>query len=515
MFKMKKLIFFPLFLFSCVISHGQIFHTTDISLNVMSYPTMPLEHQKYNLKIEGLGAVSEYGVTYEGIEKIFSKTVKMIYTKENNYDYTLKIIFGTPSLKNDGIQSTTGSVVRFYGAATCNIPVYTSLVNKDGLEITEKHLASEPIKIRGEECFTQADASKNWNGYLKNSNKVLSDNMNEAIKSALWDFQSKHDVFSYPKKVDFIWAKANKRFNEEGWEKNVETLKNIQLQMLPGQSLMDYKDTIIKIINFYEDQYNWTVKNKGKGLIKSSAASNGSYLCMLLPDFERMEKFQELLAEWKILNYISRDQDEYAKVYTEKYNTYMTGHTVDAECIALLKLKHLKDSLATKPSNVKIYFKDNRIIETQAFVNIYRPGTIVNNGNIIDLSFGQILELVENNTTNVYKRLLSSDLNKVEAGDEVFYPVKYSGNNKPLFAYLLFESPKIRVMQFKSDLLLQKTGDEEAENFNSIFFGTLNKKLAKYFVDCPELAQKLSSKEIKIEKLEDIINVAKKYSDLK
>lgn len=512
---MKKLVFFSMLLFACILSYGQLFQTTNVTLNVMSYPTMPLEHQNFNLKIEGLGAVSEYGVTYEGIEKLFSQTVKMVYTKENNYDYTLKISFETPSFKNDGIQQNSfGGQVSFYGVATCNIPVYTTLINKDGFEITEKHLVCAPFKITGEKCSTQPDASKKWNDYIKNSNKVLADNINEALKTALWDFQSKHDVFSYPKKIEFHWARATKKFKEERWAKNVETLKNIQLQMIPGQSLVDFKDTIVEMIKFYEDQYNWAVKNKGKSLIKSGAAINASYLCMLLPDFERMEKCQELLAEWKILNYISRDQDSYAKEYNERYNKYMKG-PVDAECIELSKLNHLKDSLATKPSNVKIYLTNNTIVETQAFINVYRPGTVINNGNIIDLSFGQILELCENNTTKVYKRLISKDVVKVVAGDELYYPVMFGGNNNPRFSFLLFESPKIRILQFKSDLLLQKTGDENAEIFNPSLFGSLNKKLSKYFADCPEIVQELSKKEVKIESQKDVINIAKKYSELK
>jgi hypothetical protein len=514
---MKKLFIITMFLFAYVLSNGQAVRSYDISFNVMSYPTMLLEHQNYNLKIEGLGAVEEYGVTYESIEKLFSKTQKMVYTNGDNYDYTLKIIFGTPSFKNEGVkQNSFGGTTSYYGQAICDIPVYTSLVNKEGLEITEKHLVFNPVTIKGESSGSQVDASKSWNEYLKNNRaKDLTDNVKAAVNAALWDFQSKHDLFTYPKKLEFTTIKVNKRFAEEGWEKNMEELKNIALQMIPGQTLNDYKDSIIPMIKFYDDQYNLFQKNREKGLMVWGALENITNLYLLLADFDKLPKYHELCREFKLMGFFIREQERYAKEYTERYEKFKTGHTVDVECIAMSREKHLKDSLATKPSNVKIYFKNNTIFEGPAFVNIYRPTTVIDNGNIIDLSFGQVLEICEMNTTKVVKRLIAKDITKVEAGDEVFYPVIFGSSDNPRFTYLVFESPKIRVMVFKTDIILLKTGDENAEDFAPPLFGNLNKKMAKYFADCPELVQKINNKEFTIVTPKDIIEVAKKYSELK
>jgi hypothetical protein len=514
---MKKLFIITMFLFACMFSNGQAVRSSEVSVNVMSYPTLLLEHQNYNLKIEGLGAVEEYGVAFENIEKLFRKTQKMVYTSEDNFDYTLKIFFETPSIKNEGIKKEESfGRISFTINASCIVPVSTSLVNKDGAEIIERHFVYQSGKINTDSYATEAEANKGWSDFMKNNrNKEITNQVNQAIGAALFDFQTKHDLYTYAKKFDFYRIKIGKKFPEEGWEKNAQKLDDIILKMIPGQTLNDYRDSIIPMIKFYDDQYELFVLNDEKGLMKSSALINGSNLCLLLTDFDKLPKYHELLKEWRLLNYFGRDQNKYVEEYTKRYENYKIGHTIDAEMIELAKKRHIVDSIATKPSNVKVYLKNNNIFEGQAYVNVYRPNTVVNNGNIIDLSFGQVLEFVGIGTEKVIGRFIASEVKKVVAGEEIYYPAIFGSNDNPRFTYLIFESPKIRVTAFKSAILFQKSGDVNAEDFTPTLFGNMYKKLSKYFVDSPEFSQKISDKEFKIETRNDVIEIAKKYSELK
>jgi hypothetical protein len=109
---------------------------------------------------------------------------------------------------------------------------------------------------------------------------------------------------------------------------------------------------------------------------------------------------------------------------------------------------------------------------------------------------------------------MADDVSKVVAGDEIFYPVKTDDGKHAKFAYLIYESPKIRVLAFQSSVILLKANAEIGESFSLPMFG-VRKRLAEFFADDAELSQKIKKKEIETDSRNDLLKLAKLYSEEK
>ncbi|MFO7864632.1 MAG: hypothetical protein R6U85_11565 [Salinivirgaceae bacterium] len=210
-------------------------------------------------------------------------------------------------------------------------------------------------------------------------------------------------------------------------------------------------------------------------------------------------------------------------IIKKRREIYLAGNTIDAERIEIAKIKEAKrietekkiafwDSINTKPSAINVYYNNNSIWEGYGYINKFRP-TYENTSNIVEIGFGRYVQMTAINSTQNIGNVSADDVKKIVASDEVLYPTLFGNNDNLRFTYLVYECPKIRVLYFKNDILMQKTGDEKAETFAPTLFGSLHKKLAEYFANCPDLAEKLTNKEIKIETRNDLIAIAKMYSE--
>ncbi|NLU38982.1 MAG: hypothetical protein GXX78_08845 [Bacteroidales bacterium] len=517
---MKKITIFLLFLAVSVLSFGQLVRNQRPEINVNSYPYLPLEHKIFNIKVDGLGFTEASGYTFEDIEKHFAKTQTMKYARDVDADYSLHIVFESPFIKNEGVKPDAQTMTAsFSGRGTCNIPIILSLINRDGYAITEPYYAFKSENISGKSFGTEAEASKYWTEYIKKErDNIVKLVMNKATEVAAQNFQSKHDFYTYKRETNFWYYKPGKKFDET-WENNANRISEIATEMKPGQTLKDYRDEMLKMIDYYDKQYD-LLKNKNH---KYCALSNITELYFLLEEFDKLPPYHEKLATVSVggKNTLNHQQKELEEI-KKRYQIYSSGKTIDAERIEIAKMKEAKriekeqkqnvlDSLLTKPSELKVYLNNNSIFEGHGYINRYRP-TYENTSNIVELNFGRYVQMTAINSTLNIGNVSADDAKKIVAGEEVLYPILFGNSDNLRFTYLLYECPKIRVLYFKNDILLKKASDEKAEAFAPTLFGSLHKKLAEYFSDCPELAKKLSDKEIKIETRNDIIEIAKMYS---
>lgn len=520
---MKKITTILLLLMVSLLSFGQLARNPRPDINVISYPFVLLENDTYRVDARGLGVIEAYGFTFEDIEKRFSQTQSMKYTRETDADYTLHISFESPSVKNEGIKKETkaGGAVSFHGVGLCYVPVIMKLTNRDGWDIIEDFYVFRSERLKGGSFATEAEAKSKWAAYLKNSReKIVKSTVFDAINATVEDFQSKHDYHIYKRTTDLYYYKVGRKIKDEGWEKNVKRIEQISIDMAPDQTLIDYKEEVIPMIEFFEKQYD-IVKKKNH---KSTTLINAVELCILIEEFNRLPKYFEMLSElgWAGRSIKERKEKQVEKI-KKRREIYLTGNTIDAERIEIAKMKEAKrieeeekqyllDSLRTKPSALKVYLNNNNVWEGQGYINQYRP-TYENTSNIVEIGFGRYVKMTAINSTQNIGNVSADDVKKIVAGDEVLYPALFGNNNNLRFTYLVYECPKIRVLYFKNDILMQKTGDEKAEVFAPTLFGSMHKRLAEYFTDCPELVEKLNKREMEIETRNDLIAIAKMYSE--
>jgi hypothetical protein len=345
--------------------------------------------------------------------------------------------------------------------------------------------------------------------------------MIKATEVAVEDFQSKHDLYTYKRETNFWYYKASKKFDET-WENNANRMKEIAAEMQPGQTLKNYREEILQMIEYYDKQY-YLLKNKNH---MYCALSNITELYILLEDFDKLPPYHEMLSTVGMggKNTLDLQKKELENI-KNRFQIYSSGKTIDAERIELAKMieakrieeekkQYLLDSLRTKPSDLKVYFKNHSIWEGQGYINKYRP-TYENTSNIVEIGFGRHVQLTAINSTLNIGNVSADEVEKIVVGEEILYPTLFGNNDNVRFAYLIYESPQIRVLYFKTDILMQKTGDEKAEVFAPTLFGSMHKRLAEYFADCPELVKKLENEEVKIENRNDLIAIAKMYSEFK
>lgn len=519
---MKKITTILLLLMISVFSFAQIVRNPRPGINVISYPYVLLEHNTYRVDARGLGVIEAYDYSFEDIEKRFSQTQSMKYTRETDADYTLHISFEGPSVKNEGVEKkTNANGTFFFGVGLCNAPVTMKLTNCDGWDIIEEFYVFQSTPLKGSSFSTEAEAKKHWKEYLKNEReKIVKSTVLDAINTAFEDFQSKHDYYIHKKTTDLYYYNPGRKFKNEDWEKNVKHIEQISIDMSPDQTLIDYKEEVIPIIDFFGKQYD-IVKKKGH---KRSALTNAVELSILIEEFDRLPPYFEKLSElgWTGKSIIDRKEKRVEKI-KERREIYLAGNTIDAERIEIAKIKEAKrietekkiafwDSINTKPSAINVYYNNNSIWEGYGYINKFRP-TYENTSNIVEIGFGRYVQMTAINSTQNIGNVSADDVKKIVAGDEVLYPALFGNNNNLRFTYLVYECPKIRVLYFKNDILMQKTGDEMAEVFAFTLFGSMHKRLAEYFVDCPELAEKLNKEEVKIENRNDLIAIAKMYSE--
>lgn len=520
---MKKITTILLLLMVSLLSFGQLVRNPRPNIYVYSYPYLPLEYNTFNIKIEGLGFTEVLGYTFEDIEKHFTKTQSIKYTRDVDADYSLHIVFESPSVKNNGVkldpQTTTAS---YSGRGTCITPIILSLKNKDGYDITEPYYAFKSEPIYGKSFGTEAEAKKYWTDYLqKERDNIVKRVMIKATEVAVEDFQSKHDLYTYKRETNFWYYKASKKFDET-WENNANRMKEIAAEMQPGQTLKNYREEILQMIEYYDKQY-YLLKNKNH---MYCALSNITELYILLEDFDKLPPYHEMLSTVGMggKNTLDLQKKELENI-KNRFQIYSSGKTIDAERIELAKMieakrieeekkQYLLDSLRTKPSDLKVYFKNHSIWEGQGYINKYRP-TYENTSNIVEIGFGRHVQLTAINSTLNIGNVSADEVEKIVVGEEILYPTLFGNNDNVRFAYLIYESPQIRVLYFKTDILMQKTGDEKAEVFAPTLFGSMHKRLAEYFADCPELVKKLENEEVKIENRNDLIAIAKMYSEFK
>ncbi|MDA3817284.1 MAG: hypothetical protein PF486_07900 [Prolixibacteraceae bacterium] len=519
---MKKISTFLLLLTVSLLSFGKLARNPRPDINVISYPYVLLEHDTYRVDARGLGVIEAYDYTFEDIEKRFSQTQSMKYTRNIDADYTLHISFEGPSVKNEGVKTKKDiGGQSFFCVGSCNVPVSMKLTNRDGWEIIEEFYVFRSDPLKGSSFSTKSKAKKHWTAYLKKEReKIVKNTVLKAINATIEDFQSKHDYHIYKRTTNLYYYKTSRKIKDEGWEKNVKRIEQISIDMTPNQTLIDYKEEIIPIIDFFEKQYD-IVKKK---IHKRTAITNAAELSILIEEFDRLPKYFEILSNlgWAGKSIKERKQKQ-VDIIKERRNIYLAGNTIDAERIEIAKMKeakrieeekkqHLLDSLRTKPSELKVYLKNNKIWEGQGYINKYRP-TYENTSNIVEIGFGRYVQMTAINSSKNIGNVSADDVKKIVADKEVLYPTRFGNNDNLRFTYLVYECPKIRVLYFKNDILMQKTGDEKAEIFAPTLFDSLHNKLAEYFANCPDLAGKLTNKEIKIETRNDLIAIAKMYSE--
>ncbi|MDA3879024.1 MAG: hypothetical protein PF436_01430 [Prolixibacteraceae bacterium] len=519
---MKKISTILLLLTVSVLSFSQMVRNPKSYINTISYPYVLLEHNVYKINVQGLGVIEAHGYTFDDIEKRFSQTQSMKYTSETDTDYTVHISFENPAVKNEGIKrdSRAGGSAYFFGVGFCSVPVKMKITNRDGWEIIKEFYVFKSASLKGDSFSTEAEAKKHWATYLKNDrDKIVKSTVLKAINATINDFQSKHDYHVDKTTTTFYYYSPGRKFKEEGWEKNIKHIQQLCNDMSPTQTLIDYRDEIIPMITFFEEQHD-LVKKKNH---KIYALSNAAELSILIDEFDKLPKYLEMLSN---LGWGGRTMkgniEKRVEIINNRREIYLAKNTIDAERIELAKMKEAKrieeeqkqyllDSLNSKPSEIKVYYNNNKIWEGHGYINKFRP-TYEKTDNIVEIGFGRHIRMTAVNSTQFIGNVSADEVKKIVAGEEILYPALFEGNKNLRFTYLIYECPKIRVLYFKNDILMQKTGDEVAEVFAPTLFGSMHNKLAEYFADCPELAQKLSNKEIDIDNRSDLIAIAKMYS---
>ena len=503
--------------------------TSFHSVNTVSYPYMPLAGETYRINAHGLNHIEQYGLTIEFIDSLFKKTEKLKLVDAIETDYLVEIWFQAASIANVKLVSNTStSFVSHQMEADLKMPISLQITNKDGYLIVPKYNCFESLKIYGKKCNTEPEARAAWNIDMeKNRSATIKSNLIKALKQAVPQFQYNHDVFTEKLQFEVYTLKTSKKFTDDSWEKAATQIEQLFTRVMPGQSLADYRSEVMPLIEFYNSKFEEHLSDpKEYKEFLLTIVSNICFLKVLIADFEGLEKYAESPeSSWIMRSAISSVVSGH-KPYVEKYNKtypkFKSGYSIDAERIELCKQQAnadsikseqnaLTDSLRTRPSLVKIYYKNNGVFEGKAYINPYR--TYLPKGGIYDLDHGKYVTCCAmDNEQMMVMRVLPDDVIKIEAGKETLYPFMEKGDNISKFAMLAHETPHLRLLSFRSTFFIQKIGSGEVMAYGgSILAQTTRKKMAEFFSDDAQLSERILNKEFPIEKLADLCEVLDLY----
>jgi hypothetical protein len=517
---MKKIpfSFILLFLFA-----GQVFSQNlkefKVNVNTVSYPTLPLIGDTYRISANGLGAIEQYGVSFDKIESHFQKTEKMKYSTELNTYYLVNLFFNAVGIANVSLKKEPGmnNTTEYTMVGECRVPIEMEIIDKDGFCIVPRYFCFQTVPVSTDKCGTEADARKKWEDKMKNRNALITECILTGIKTTALNFQYRHDIFTEQKRYEFKNLKPTKKFTDDSWDKAAQQIESLALRVMPGQSMADYRDEVMPLIAFYDqkfDEYKKDMKKKKDYLYPSVV--NVTNLKVLAYDFEGIEKYGKVPEVSWLYRSAIEHQMKISRAVIEKHEKtfalYKSGYTIDAEYIEKGKKEAVKDSLLRKASLVKIYYKNNSILEGKAFINEYRPYVERPAGGIYDLDFGKYLNYCGMEASDkVISRILADEVTKVVAGDDVLYTVKTEDDKPSKFAYCVYENNKIRMLNLRSTYIFQKvdTGETYSHSFLAL---NGRKKLAEFFADDAKLAGKILDKDLKLNNAGDLLAIAKLYS---
>jgi hypothetical protein len=512
---MKRLIILSCLLTVSILLFSQKSRIQTLYVNNIQYPEYPLEGSSLSISTENMGIGEEYGITESFIDETFSKLDKFELKYDGTQDYNLIFTFEKPSAKNMGVKkkslSNGGGCV---GILQVNFPIYVEMVNHDGWTIINRHLISPLTNIETPSKSTSEKAAEYFKNHLKKSRKkMIGKAAKKNIEGYFKDFSNYHDINFYKQRVNYHYLKPKRKFKDERYIQNLEKVKSIFALVEPGETLADYKEEIMPIINFHKEEYNKCDydNRKHKKQIYTNAY-NLIELYTLLHEFNKVSpyyKFTQVSSYYR--NTPTTNTKRIEKIeYLD--SIHESGYTIDKEKIALAIKKHKADSIKHSPSFSTIYFNNGQTNKTLANIAYIRP-YVDHSSNIVDLDYGRYLKTYPDPLNlEKYERISSDDVKKIVAGKEVYYPVKFDNNKNKLFSMVFFETSSIKLLAQNKKLIFIKSTEESGKSFSQGLF--LKKNLKNYFEDQPEIVDFIENNNIEYNKTKDYIELAKRYSEL-
>lgn len=512
---MKKLLILSCLLAFSFHLFSQKSRTKSLFVYNIQYPEYPLEGSSLSISTENIGIAEEYGITESFIDETFSKLDKFELKYDGKQDYNLIFTFEKPSVKNMGVKEKS---IRdgggYVGTLQVNFPIYVKMVNSDGWTIINYHRISLARNIESPSKSTSEGAAKYFKKYLKESrNKMITEAAQKNIKGYFKDFSNYHDIKFYKHKLTYYYLKPKRKFKDERYIQNLEKVRSIFSMVEPGETLADYKDEIMPIVNFHKEEYNKCDydNRKHKKQIYTNAY-NLINLYTLLHEFDKVSPYYKLAQASSFFKNTPTTNTKRIERIEYLDSIHESGYTIDKEKIALAIKKHKADSIKHSPSFSTIYFTNGETNKTLVNIAYIRP-YVNHSSNIVDLDYGRYLKTYPDpQDLEKHESISSDEVKKIVAGEEVYYPIKFDNNKNKIFALVFFESPAIKLFAQNKKLIFIKSNEESGKSFSQGLF--LKKKLKEYFEDQPKIVEFIESNDIEYNKTQDYIDLAKKYSEL-